>query len=139
MSKARTSVNDINARERMNQALSLRKAGATLDAISKACGYGSRSSAHKAIRRAMNELPRENAEDLRQLELERLDELMLAHWRNAKVDVQAGHLVLKIIAQRCTLLGLNIDPSVSEARNTVVIREVPMGYLGITEEKEQAS
>lgn len=131
MSRDRTSQRDINSRERQNQALGLRKAGATLEQISQACGYGSRSTAHKAIKRALAELPRENAEELRALEVARLDELLMAYWQRAKKDVNAAHLVLKIASQRAQLLGLNIDPAEAETRSITVIREVPSGWLNL--------
>ncbi len=128
MSKQRTSIRDINARERMNMAVGLRKAGATLDQISAACGYGSRSSAHKAIRRAMMELPVENATELRALECLRLDELLLAYWPRAKKDINAAHLVLKIAEQRAKLLGLFATTESIEIPY-LSVQEVPFGYL----------
>src|SRR6266567_7459425 len=128
MSKQRTSIRDINGRERMNLALSLRKAGATLDSIALQCGYGSRSSAHKAIRRAMAELPRENAEELRELEVMRLDELLLSYWQRAKKDINAAHLVLKIAEQRAKLLGLFATPESIETPY-LLVQELPPTYL----------
>lgn len=128
MSRQRTSAGDIHSRERMNQALQLRKAGASLDQVAKQCGYGSRSSAWKALRRAMAELPRENAEEYRSLELARYDELLLAWWQRAKKDIGAAHLVLKIADQRARLLGLNIEPVAIPEVHTI-LREVPQGYL----------
>ncbi len=133
MSKHSTAPSDINARERMNQALSLRKAGASLDQVATACGYASKSGAHKAIRRALSELPRENAEELRALELARLDELLMSYWQRAKKDVNAAHLVLKIAAQRAQLLGLNIEPKFAEQQTQVIVREVPAGFLKLDE------
>lgn len=129
-----TNVKDINSRERMNLALSLRKAGATLDQIAKQCSYGSRSSAHKALKRAMAELPRENAQELRDLQVARYDELLVAWWQRAKKDITAAHLVLKIEDQRARLLGLNMEPTVEPVR--VLIREIPQGYLGEPEPAE---
>lgn len=123
-----TNAKDINSRERMNLALSLRKAGATLDQIAKQCSYGSRASAHKAIKRAMAELPRENAQELRDLEVARLDELLLAYWQRAKKDINAAHLCLKISERRCRLLGLDLEP-MAPGQPETIIREVPVGYL----------
>lgn len=131
MSQHSTSQRDINARERMNQALNLRKAGATLDQISTACGYGSRSSAHKAIKRAMAELPRENAEDLRELEAARLDELLMSYWQRAKKDTNAAHLVLRIMERRARLFGLDFEAQPQGMPQTsVIVREVPAGFFG---------
>ncbi len=129
MSKQRTAPRDLLARERMTRALDMRKSGATLEAISNACGYGSRSSAHKAIRRALAELPVENATELRQMECIRLDELLKAYWQRAKEDISAAYLVLRIAEQRAKLLGLQVEAEEVE-RPYVVIREVPNGFLG---------
>ncbi len=129
MSKQRTGVNDINSRERMNQALGLRKAGCTLDMIAQQCGYGSKSSAHKAIRRAMSELPVENALELRALEVQRLDELMQSHWGRAKKEIPSAYLVVKIIETRCRLLGLNVENDATPLAPQVLIREIPNQYL----------
>ena len=111
----------------MDQALQLRLAGNTLESIAQKCGYGSKASAHKAIKRAMAELPVEHAEELRDLQVARYDELLVAWWQRAKKDINAAHLVLKIEDQRARLLGLNMDPTVEPVR--VVIREIPSGYI----------
>src|SRR5258708_14885394 len=121
MSKQPTAPRDLLARERMTRALDMRKSGATLEAISNACGYGSRSSAHKAIRRALAELPVENATELRQVECLRLDELLVSYWQRAKKDVAVAYLVLKIVDQRARLLGLNIESEEVE-KPMIVIR-----------------
>ena len=91
----------------------------------------------------MSELPRENAENLRQLEVARLDELLLAWWQRAKKDVQAANFVLRVGERRSRLLGLDVEPQAVES-SRVIIREVAMGYLGLTEaekpqEQEQPS
>ena len=67
-------------------------------------------AAGKAVRRALakhSDQTKEAVEELRQLELERLDALNLAFWPKAMAgDVQAGKLVLRTIEQRSRLLGL---------------------------------
>ncbi len=122
-----TNAKDINSRKRMDLALQMRIAGHSLAQISAACGWGSKASAHKAIKRAMAELPVEHAEELRDLQVARYDELLSAWWDRAKKDSYAAHLVLKIEDQRARLLGLNMEPTVEPVR--VLIREIPQGYL----------
>lgn len=131
MSRDRTSQRDINSKERQNLALSLRKAGATLEHIRVQCGYGSRSSVHKAIRAALDALPKENAQELRALEVARLDDLLLAYWQRAKKDIGVAHLVLKIAERRSRLLGLDLEPETRDSGHFVVVREVPAGYLDV--------
>lgn len=131
MSKQRTSQRDINAKERQNQALSLRRTGLSLAQIATACGYQSKSSAHKAIRAALKELPMQNAEELRTLEAQRLDDLQAAWWLRAKKDVGALHAVLRIMEQRARLFGICLEPTEVD-KPKVVIREIPqmLGLLG---------
>lgn len=136
-----TTPKDINSRVRMDQALSLRKAGCSYDAIAKACGYSSRSSARKAVIRAMHELPKENAEELRALQMAQLNELLMAHWSLAKKDVGRAHLCLKILAQQADLQGLRIEPQKLPEPKTV-IRLIPAGLLPDLEQRlleEQAT
>ena len=53
------------------------------------------------------EQTKEETDDLRQLEVERLDALNLAFWQEAMAgDVQAARLILRVVEQRSRLLGL---------------------------------
>src|ERR1700722_4049700 len=62
-------------RQRQRQALELRKAGETYRQIADALGYKSKCGAYKAVDGALREVTREPAEAVRELELQRLDEL----------------------------------------------------------------
>lgn len=59
----------------------MRIEGKTLDEIAQALGYANASVAFHAIMRALERLPRENAEQLRNLTQERLEATIGAHWR----------------------------------------------------------
>jgi len=61
--------------ERQRQALELRKAGHSFDSIAEKLGYSNRSAANKAVRAALAEITAEPAEEVRKLEIERLDGL----------------------------------------------------------------
>jgi len=74
----------IEAKERAKKALELRKKGMRYEAIAQTLGYSSRGDAHKAVMKELNLLAKECLEEaaqVRDLELQRLDELYLAAWK----------------------------------------------------------
>jgi len=96
------------AREREKQALSMRRAGATYAQIADAVGYGTPSNAHRAVFRALDRIPTENAEQLRIIESARLDAIQTAHWRPAVTGNPANaRIVLKVMERRAKLWGLD--------------------------------
>ena len=113
----------IDARERQREALALRKRSLTYDEIARQLGYNSPAGAQKAVRRAIAEIPKERADELRQLECEKLDALERA-WMDlalgprtfvnedtgeeqiVTIHKDAAQVVLKTIDQRTKLLGL---------------------------------
>lgn len=116
-----TSPRRVTARERELQAIELRKAGLSYRQIGEALGI-SHVAAGKAIKRALQkcfEQTREETAELRNLELERLDELNLAFWGKAMAgDTQAGKLILRVIEQRARLLGLGpLPPATADPRH----------------------
>jgi DNA-binding CsgD family transcriptional regulator len=104
----------ITAAERQRRALELRKGGASLRAIGDALGC-SYETARGDIAAALADLAAETraeAEQLRALEVERLNAVMLGHWRAATTggDADAARIVLRCIEQRVKLLGLAVQP-----------------------------
>jgi len=93
------------------QALELRKAGAGYEQIARTMGYANKGGAHKAVMRALREsIERRNelAADVRELELQRLDEMMLGLWPEArKGKWLAIDRVLRIMERRACYLGLD--------------------------------
>jgi hypothetical protein len=59
-------------------AANLRSQGWPFERIAGELGYASRGKAYEGVQRALAEIPREGVEELRQMELERLDRLYLA-------------------------------------------------------------
>jgi hypothetical protein len=101
----------VNGAYRKAEALRLRAQGHTFREIAELVGYGNPGTAHEAVMGALAELTREPAEELRKLELLRLDALQQAVWS----DAMKGHLgaldrVLKIMERRAKLAGLD-EPS----------------------------
>ncbi len=114
--------------QRKLDALELKKAGANYRVIAETLGYRGPSGAWKAVHCALRDVLREPAEEVLKLELLRLDSLFLAYYPDAKKGIRdAGYICLKIIGQRCKLLGLDA-PQQIELTGTdggpVLIREV---------------
>lgn len=98
----------VNSHENEEKALELRRAGASYRDIGRTMGV-SVAIAHKYVTRGMKRLVarcEEKAEDVRSMELDRLDKLQLAIWPQAtKGHLQAVDRMLKIMDQRAKLLG----------------------------------
>lgn len=97
------------AAERQLEALKMRRDGHTLDAIATAIGYKTRAGAHKAIVTALRESLREPSNELRELELQRLDRLL----ERLQVGIDDGRTkdilaALRISERRSQLLGLDV-------------------------------
>ncbi len=108
--ESKTSKRILTGRQREIDALELRKSGATYSSIAKAMGI-SLSGAADAVKRALarlNERSLEGADELRRLELERLDRMLLAMYPQATRGNQGSvDRVLRIMERRARLLGLD--------------------------------
>lgn len=106
--------------ERRNRALEWRRRGLTIRQIAARleCSVG---RAHQLIEEAIAAIPRENAEAVRMMELERIDRMLRGLWRPSLVDVK-GNLIrggaldgepkavaasVKLMERRARLLGLD--------------------------------
>lgn len=107
----------IKAREKSKRALEMRKAGAHYDVIAERLGYADPSGAQRAVMAGLRELTREDAEDVRMLELARLDALWMSAYQKA-VTGSVAHVgvLLKIMERRAKLMGLDA-PQVIEWRD----------------------
>lgn len=68
------------AKERERKALELRKAGMSLRQIAEAVGYADESGAQRAIVRGLKNITHEPAQELKTLEMERLNAMLLVLW-----------------------------------------------------------
>lgn len=106
--KQKTRPETIEAREKAAKALELRKEGRTFADIATEIGYNSPQAAFDAVKRAMDRICREPAEELIRLESERLDALFGIQYLNAQSgDVAALDACMKIMTRRAKLLGLD--------------------------------
>lgn len=110
MPESATSKRRAQARERETKAFELRKGGATYAQIATALGV-TRQGAHKMIKRTMAELSalaEEDAEEVRRMEIERLDAMLLGLWEKARRGHEgAVDRVLRIMQRRSDMLGLD--------------------------------
>jgi hypothetical protein len=120
----------LQAMEREEKALELKKAGATYAEIGRRLGI-QRSGARKAVLRALERTKERigaGADALRQLESSRLDDLMLACWRDAlRGDVAKIKVVLSIMERRARYFGLDSPAGLQiggDPNNPVRIEEV---------------
>ncbi len=101
----------IEAKERALKALELRKKGVRYEQIAQQLGYSNRGSAHKAVMKELNLLAKECLEEaskVRDLELQRLDDLYLAAWKAiARGSESAIDRALRVSESRRKLMGLN--------------------------------
>lgn len=115
------------ARQRRDdEALDLRIAGHSYEHIAdlmtwttssgKPGRWKSKSGVYAACQRAQQRRIDEPDEDLRAMELARLDRLQAANWANAlEGDVKAGELVLKLMVRRAKMLGIDARMVAAEA------------------------
>ncbi len=106
----------IRSVERRQKSLALRKAGLTYVAIGQELGI-SEKAVRKHVLAALalsRDLSESDARDIRTLELERLDALLVGVWGNArKGDAEAVRAVIRIMERRAKLLGLDAKTEIS--------------------------
>lgn len=101
--------NDPEDVARYAEAVQLRIQGYTYDEIASRLGYAHKGSAHQAVKAALKRTLQEPTDELRKLELERLDYIM----RQLFVSFDAGDMrlsdnILRVIEKRHRLLGLDV-------------------------------
>tara|TARA_B100001059_G_C17553963_1_gene436680 strand:+ start:167 stop:604 length:438 start_codon:yes stop_codon:yes gene_type:complete len=109
----------IEVREKDRQALELRKAGASYEVIAKQLGYADSSGAYKSIQRSMKSIIAEPTDELRTVEYERLNQMLLILWER----VQQGELgaidrALSIMDRISKMYGLD-SPRKTEVNQTI--------------------
>jgi hypothetical protein len=103
----------VQARENEQRALALWLKGATFGQISTA-GFGitTPSGAWRAVYRALQRIPKAAADQARQAQLARLQELRLLLWNQTRKDpIRAAEALIKLEAREARLLGLD-EPEV---------------------------
>ena len=89
------------------RAVELVRQGKTYDQVARAVGYANRGTAHRVVTKALSERLIDGIDELRDIEVARLDALQAAIWSRALTgDVRAINTVSRIIDRRCRILGL---------------------------------
>jgi hypothetical protein len=107
------------------RAVEMVREGKTYDQIARAVGFANRGTAHRVVTRALAGRLIDGIDDLRHIELARLDALQAALWpRVEKGEVRAVNSVMRIIDRRCRILGLYPQRARSEKSfDTLVIQD----------------
>jgi transposase-like protein len=112
------------------RAVELKTAGLTYEQIASELGYANRGTVYRIISEALKTQTLEAVGQLRSLEIERLDKLQLALWQKAMDgDVPSAIAVVRCIASRCRLLGLEGRGLLDEDSRprTLVVPPMPGG------------
>jgi hypothetical protein len=96
----------VKAIDKTSRALEMRKSGATYALIASELGYANESGAYKAVMRALKKTLQEPADEVRMLEVERLDALLSGLWAR-KNTPEVTDRILRIMERRAKLLGLD--------------------------------
>ena len=95
------------AAERRRRAVEMALGGATYQQIAQGMGYANRGTVHRIVQQALRQREVDGIDEVRLLELGRLDALQAALWGPAlEGDTRAAVVVLRLIDRRCRLLGL---------------------------------
>lgn len=107
---------DAEVIDKERRVIELRRAGVTFDVIAQEVGYSNASGAHHAYTRALKRTLREaGADEIRDLELDRLDRLQRFAWNlAAQGNLRAIETILRIMGRRARLLGLDMPVRVQQ-------------------------
>src|SRR5215207_1245228 len=112
---------DPELKAKRRKAVELRLAGVTYEQIAEQLGYASASGAFYAAKEGMEAAFQEPVGEVRQLELDRLDALLLGLWPKARRgDVAAVDRVLKLMVLRARYLGLDTQELPGEKKESPV-------------------
>lgn len=120
-------------REITKRCLELRLAGATYEDIGEVVGRH-KANVYRRIKKAIQEIPKSEVEELRALELERLSRVQRSVWRQAlEGHMGAVDRVIKISERRSRLLGLDAPQRVDLGARAVDIESVAREIMGAFE------
>lgn len=120
-------------REITKRCLELRLAGATYEDIGEVVGRH-KANVYRRIKKAIQDIPKSEVEELRALELERLSRVQRSVWRQAlEGHMGAVDRVIKISERRSRLLGLDAPQRVDLGARAVDIESVAREIMGAFE------
>lgn len=111
-----TNPSKVDRNRRVRDALELRKAGVPYQAIAERLGWKSSASAYKAVKKALEDQINEPAEELRQMEIERLNHLLMLIWAKIQQgDMRSIEQALRVMERISTLRGMDQAQQASAA------------------------
>lgn len=109
-----TSQAALSAAERQRLALEMRIAGHTFEAIAIELGYSHARGAKKAVDAGLRKTLQEPADQLRDLEVARMDVMLNSIWpRVLKGEPRAIEVAIKVLERRARLLGLDAPQKIN--------------------------
>lgn len=115
---------DLSAAPRVVQALRLRRLGYTYDQIAQECGYSNASGARKAVVKASRSIIRDEAQELVNWQLDRLDAALQVVMTRIEVNdpqsLDAVERLVPLLKRQAELMAL--DKQRTEAQQTNVRR-----------------
>lgn len=116
----------LEAVEKQRRAIEMRKAGATYQAIAQAVGYADHTGARKAVQRAMQDVLQEPALELKTLQIERLNHMLLTLWPKCQAgDERSINTALNVMDRLDKLMGVEaatqVDVNVNHQGAVLVI------------------
>ncbi len=125
--------------EEQRKALELKIAGLPYATIGKQLGC-SNKTAWKLVQDALADIPRAEAEEVLDIELQRLEKLWLAAYPKARTgDLAAIHVALKIMERRAKYLGLDAPDKVEDVTPTSAPREIRVFYADPPQQERPAA
>lgn len=116
--------------QKRRQALEARKAGATYQQIADNLGYTHASAARKAVLKAFGDVIQEPVNELRSLQVERLNHMLLRIWQRVDAgDLDSMAMALRIIDKIDALIG-------TEAAQQLEVKQQTTGVLVVDGNKD---
>lgn len=129
--KTQQPARDINRAQRVQLATKMRIEGHEWETIAAVCGIrGGKGAAYNLVNNALKAEQREATEELRTLEVLRLNALLAVYYPKAlDGDGWSMDRVLRIMERRALLLGLDAKAT-AESGPTVIQRTYPSAWTG---------
>lgn len=112
----------ILVQQKRRQALEMRKAGATYQIIADQVGYADAGGARKAVLKAFGEVIQEPVQELKTLQVERLNHMLLVLWPKVQQgDTSAMNTALSIMNKIDSLMGTDAATQIEVRNDTAVL------------------
>lgn len=112
----------IDRNRQLRDALELRKAGVPYATIAERLGWNSPQAAHKAVQKAMKQMVNDSVEEVKAIELERLNHLFMLAWAKAQNgDLRAIETAVRINERISAMRGLDAPRETNVKHSGVLV------------------